>query len=353
MAGGSVLCKRKHPAPALDNTDPVFSCAYDETRDGQQLCGDLPLDHLPQDVVSKVTAVIKRFSSVFSVKGRFVPVKNYEFEIDTGSARPIAVKKINYGAREMPIVRKCIAKLAELGQIRQLNGENREEIRGWLFKVILAPKPHQEHVYNIEDFSCRFCVSYTPLNQVTRVVAYPIPRCDTAIGLSFSDEIGLWLCDTVHGYHQIQAARDSQLKLAFQGVNATKWIYNVMPYGPINCPPVFISFIHDLDSTWKELASSEGIIINENTNSRIIDDEMFSRATSLDLALKYLICQLKICQSQNIFLNLKSAPSFQIEYNLWALTSVSSEITQPCTNLSSSKVGPRQQSSGTLQASSA
>ena len=100
-------------------------------------------------------------------------------------------------------MRNYIAKLAELGQIRQLNGKNREEIGGWLFKAILAPKPHQEHVYNIEDFIWSLCVNYIPLNQVTRVVAYPIPRCNTAVGLSFGEGIWFWLCDAVHGYHQI------------------------------------------------------------------------------------------------------------------------------------------------------
>ena len=60
LAGGSVLRKRKHPAPALNDIDLVFFCAYDEIRDGQQLHEELPLDHLPQDVASRVTAVIKR-----------------------------------------------------------------------------------------------------------------------------------------------------------------------------------------------------------------------------------------------------------------------------------------------------
>ena len=71
-------------------------------------------------------------------------------------------------------------------------------------------------------------------------------------------------------------------------------------------PPPFLTF----DGTWKELASSEGITIDENTNSRIIVDGIFSWATSLDLALKYLICQLKICQSQNLSLNLKKCTFF-------------------------------------------
>ena len=50
---------------------------------------------------------------------------------------------------------KCIAALTKLGHICQMHdGE-------WMFKALLAPKPHQEHVSNIADFVRRFCVNYT------------------------------------------------------------------------------------------------------------------------------------------------------------------------------------------------
>jgi hypothetical protein len=54
---------------------------------------------------------------VFDKKGVFIPVKNYECMIDTGTARPIAVKKILYGMQELVIMRKCIAALAKVGHI--------------------------------------------------------------------------------------------------------------------------------------------------------------------------------------------------------------------------------------------
>ena len=146
-------------------------------------------------------------------------------------------------------MQNCITKLADLGFICQIIGANRKDIGSWLFKALLAPKPHQEHIENIADLIWRFCINYIPLNQVTRVVAYPIPRCDTAIGISFGKGIFFWLCDAPNGYHQIKVAKDSQEKLAFQGVDAIKWTYAVMPFVPVNCPPAFILFMHDLDST--------------------------------------------------------------------------------------------------------
>jgi hypothetical protein len=72
--------------------------------------------------------MIREFWSVFDSKGVFVPVKNYECVIDTGTARPIAVKKILYGERETVIMRHCITALAKVGHIVQITDGQ------WLFK---------------------------------------------------------------------------------------------------------------------------------------------------------------------------------------------------------------------------
>jgi hypothetical protein len=118
----------------------------------------------------------------------------------------------------------------------------------WLFKAVLAPKPHQEHVRLIEDFMWLFCVNYVPLNSVTRVIAYPIPRCDSAVSKEFGQSQWMWMFDAPSGYHQLAVALASQEKLAFQGPDVIKWTYTVMPFGPTNGPAKFVSFIHDVDS---------------------------------------------------------------------------------------------------------
>ena len=118
-------------------------------------------------------------------------------------------------------MRDCIAALAKMGLIRQITEG------GWLFKALLAPKPHQENVTDIKDFQWRFCVNYIPLNMVTRVTAYPIPRCDTAVFVEFGSSVllFLWMWDAPQGYHQLAVAKSSQEKLAFQGVDTIKWTY--------------------------------------------------------------------------------------------------------------------------------
>jgi hypothetical protein len=134
-----------------------------------------------------------------------------------------------------------IVALAKVGQIRQIHGGQ------WLFKALLAPKPHQEHVCNIEDFVWNFCLNYIPLNQITRQIAYPIPRCDAAVEGAFGGS-WIWLYNAPMGYHQIRALRETQEKLPFMGPNAIKWTYNVMLFGPTNGPATFVTMIHDVDS---------------------------------------------------------------------------------------------------------
>ncbi len=177
--GGTILQQTKYPTPPLDVDNPTFNYVYSEELHGEKLQSKLDVSHLSPENASALLDLIKEYWCVFDKRGIFTPVRDYQCIINTGNASPIAVKKILYSPREIPIMHKSIATLEKVGQMCQIhNGQ-------WLFKALLAPKPHQEHVYNIEDFVWRFCVNYIPLNQVTRLIAYPIPRCDTAVKNNF------------------------------------------------------------------------------------------------------------------------------------------------------------------------
>jgi len=60
-----------------------------------------------------------------------------------------------------------------------------------------------------------------------------------------------------------------------------------------------------MDATWKELARKRGIVICDALGTRIIVDDIFSWAPTFDDFIKYLICQLEVCMSQNLSLSLK------------------------------------------------
>ncbi len=168
--GGPILRKLKHPKPDLNAPpDPAYHSPFIPEKHKAQMCQDMDLLHLDPDLHEQVYSLIHKFWSVFNGKGVFVPVKNYECIIDTGNARPIAVKKILYGERKTVIMRHCIAALAKVGHIVQITDGP------WLFKALLVAKPHQEPIHNIKDFVWGFCMNYIPLNGATLLIAYPIP----------------------------------------------------------------------------------------------------------------------------------------------------------------------------------
>jgi hypothetical protein len=195
-------------------------------------------------------------------------------------------------------MQRCISALAKVGHIHHITDGS------WLFKALLAPKPLQEHVQNIDNFVWRFCMNYTPLNCVTCIIAYPIPRCDLAVCNKFGLGMWMWMFDLPMGYHQLAVSPESQEKLAFQGVDAIKWTYTIMPFRPTNGLATFITFIHDVDSIWKELAKQNSLPINDNIITCIIIDDIVSWAESPTCALAYMQCQLKVCQAYNLSLNL-------------------------------------------------
>ena len=105
--------------------------------------------------------------------------------VNTGNARPIACRNKTFGPLELPLIKKAIAKLLEIGHIRHIFDG------AWLSKPFFAPKPHQENVTDIANCVWRFCVNYVGLNSVTKVISLPIPRCNEAVGNSFGGSLAL------------------------------------------------------------------------------------------------------------------------------------------------------------------
>ena len=133
-------------------------------------------------------------------------------------------------------------------------------------------------------------MNFILLNQVTELLQYPIPRYDYAVGMSFGDGKWYWLLDCPQGYHQILVAEDSRDKLAFAGPNATVWRFRVMPFGPVNGPPIFIRFMHDMNYDWQTLAIENEVPINDDNNTKMVVDEILSHATTVDIVLDYMEC---------------------------------------------------------------
>jgi hypothetical protein len=163
---------------------------------------------------------------------------------------------------------------------------------------------------DIAKFIWHFCVNYIPLNSLTRIIAYPISHCGLEINKEFGLATFFWLWDAPTGYHQLAVALASQEKLAFQGPDAIKWTHTAMPFGPTNVPAMLINFIHDIDSQWKVLAQQSGLVIDDDTNTKIIVDNIFSWSDLREKALLYMECQLGDCQAYQFSLSLRKSCIF-------------------------------------------
>jgi hypothetical protein len=130
------------------------------------------------------------------------------------------------------------------------------------------------------------------------------------------------------GYHQIRALKEMQEKLAFQGPDAIKRTYNVMPFGPTNGPATFVTMIHDVNSVWKETAKSEGINVGSFVDTTNIINNIMNWAKSFEVALKYIVCQLRTCKGYHLTLCLKKSHFFTKRFEFVGIN-VSSDGNQP------------------------
>jgi hypothetical protein len=134
--GGPVLRKLRHPMPDLNGPINLhFDHPFIPAEHKDVMRKQVDLSHLESDQQEHVYSLICEFWPVFDERGVFVPVKNYECVINTGTACPIAIKKILYGERETVIMQCCISALAKVGHIWQIMDGR------WLFKRCLQQNP--------------------------------------------------------------------------------------------------------------------------------------------------------------------------------------------------------------------
>ena len=87
------------------------------------------------------------------------------------------------------------------------------------------------------------CINYIALNQVTKVMFFPIPCYDNATMYEFGDGRFYFLLDCPMGYHRIEVNERSREKLALAGPDAKLFIFRVLLFRPVNGPYLFITMM--------------------------------------------------------------------------------------------------------------
>ena len=103
------------------------------------------------------------------------PILGIQFRVDTGSAQPSCCCQPRYGFFESHIMDNHIQALLNKNWIKRWNRS------AWGSMNVLAPKPHQEKIDDINSFVWRFCVSYSKLNSLNLPFKMLIPSCTKTI----------------------------------------------------------------------------------------------------------------------------------------------------------------------------
>ena len=121
--------------------------------------------------------------------------------------------------------------------------------------IVLAAKPHQEDINEIDKFIWQMCVSYRALNRITKPFTFPIAKCDDSIHVLGEGSIVIYIItlDACQGYHQVAVRLGDQEKLAFFAPDDFKYCFTVIPFGPTNAPTFYTAMMRNFRLEWDEL----------------------------------------------------------------------------------------------------
>ena len=184
---------------------------WNESLDTTTLLRDFRIgEHVDAYIRQSVLSIIKSNWNYFGQRGVSRPVLDFEFFIDTGDSVPVFCLQPKNGFHERKIINQYITALENSGLITDCEGS-------WDSLLLFTTKSHQEDCSDINAFIWRPCVSYIPLNSITRSFEYPIPYCADSIE-DLDDSGGPLYMISLNArsdYHQIKIRSYDQDKLVF------------------------------------------------------------------------------------------------------------------------------------------
>ena len=142
--------------------------------------------------------------------------------------RPIRTRNKQWSPAEKEVIAKEVELMLKNRIIRPSNSE-------WAFQPVLVPK---------SDGTLRFCINFTPLNSITYLDSYPLPRIDDIFARIKNARVFTTL-DLASGYWQVPMREEDKAKTAFATPNGL-FEFEVMPFGLCNAPATFQRMIDNV-----------------------------------------------------------------------------------------------------------
>ena len=224
--------------------------------------------------------LVRKYRDIFAVKGEALGRTDVvRHEIDTGTARPIRMPPRRTPIHQVEVVEQAIEEMKKAGVIRPSDSP-------WSAPIVILKK---------KDGTCRFCVDFRRLNDVTVKDAYPLPRIEDNLD-AMAGSRWFTTLDMASGYWQVEMSEEDRPKTAF----ATRYglfEWNVMPFGLCNAPATFQRLMEKVMKglQWRILALYlDDVVVFADTVANHLErlGQVWDRCRKAGLKLKPRKCQL-------------------------------------------------------------
>ena len=131
---GKLVSRAARTVRPTNDIHPGFYFKFNETLHGEEFKKRFKFPHhLDTPIQQRLVALINKYWCVFIKKNVPIPIRDYEFHIDTVSATPVIAKNPCFGLHETPTMQKTIDALLDNNQIVP------DTEYEWLRRPVLAP----------------------------------------------------------------------------------------------------------------------------------------------------------------------------------------------------------------------
>ena len=281
--------KSGHGANNVDSPDLLTSPVDNDDHNNDSPDADTPQFHIEnpnlsaQQIAELITFLLKNKKVFASTLAKLGHSTSYYHTIDTGDAKPVALRFYRTSPRIQAEIDKQIEELLRYHIISPSTSS-------WSSPVVMVRKP---------DKSYRMAIDFRQVNRLTAPKNYPIPRLTDIF-----DQIGeakpqiFSTLDMGSGFWQIAMSEKDKDKTAFVTKNA-KYVFNRMPFGLSNAPHTFqmatSSVLQDLLGKCCCVYSDDILCYSPDLKTHIKDlQKIFDRLIKAGFTLKPSKCKFAV-----------------------------------------------------------